>query len=129
VKSNSKPSLSQWHTYCEYCEDVHAHRGDYELVVHNDNGVWIHTVLLCSTCDAPVFVVQEPMPEGDVSEPAQLYPAVRGGATHGTPRAVRQSFVEAVRCFEQGAAHTATAIMCRRTLRTSARSTGRRAAT
>lgn len=116
MSSNKRPALSQWHAYCEYCEDIRAHRGDYELVVQNDNGVWIHTILLCPTCDAPIFVVQEPFPDGGVSEPAQLYPAVRGGAIHGTPRAVRQSFIEAVRCFEQGSAHTATAIMCRRTL-------------
>jgi hypothetical protein len=116
VSSNRKPALSQWHAYCEYCEEIRVHRGDYELVVNSDNGVWIHTLLLCAICDGPIFVVQEPLPEGDVSEPAQLYPAVRGGAIHGTPKAVRQSFVEAVRCFEQAAGHTATAIMCRRTL-------------
>ncbi len=116
MSSNRKPALTQWHAYCEYCEEVRAHRGDYELVVNNDNGVWIHKLLLCPTCDGPIFVVQEPLPEGDVSEPAQLYPAVRGAAIHGTPKAVRRSFVEAVRCFEHGAAHTATAIMCRRTL-------------
>lgn len=108
--------MTRWHTYCEHCEEPKAHRGDYELVVQNDNGVWVHTLLLCPTCDGPVFVVQEPYPDGDLSEPTQLYPEARGGAIHGTPKAVRTSFIEAVRCFERGSAHTATAIMCRRTL-------------
>lgn len=31
-----QPSLAQWHTYCDYCEQVKGHRGDYELVVVND---------------------------------------------------------------------------------------------
>lgn len=116
MSTTRKPTLAQLHAYCEYCKEVRAHRGDYELVVHNDNGVWIHTLLICLICEAPLLVVQEPEPEGDVSKPSQLYPTVRGGAIHGTPESVRRSFVEAVRCFEQGAAHTATALMCRRTL-------------
>jgi hypothetical protein len=113
-----RPQLNQWHAYCEYCQEMRAHRGDYELVVQNDNGVWVHTLLLCTKCEGPILVVQEPFADGDLSQPTQLYPAQRAHDVHGAPRNVRESFREAVRCFERGAAHTATAIMCRRTLET-----------
>lgn len=116
MSPDGQPALSQWHAYCEFCEEVRAYCGEYELVVQNDNGIWIHTLLKCPVCTSPVLVVQEPFPDGDVSEPVQLYPTARGDTVHGTPRSVQRAFVEAVRCFERGAAHTATAIMCRRTL-------------
>lgn len=111
-----RPDLNQWHAYCESCCEMRAFRGDYELVIRDDNGVWIHTLMLCQTCEGPIFVVQEPHPDGDLSEPAQLYPAQRGSAIHGAPKKVRGAFLEAVRCFERGSANTATAIMCRQTL-------------
>ena len=47
MSSKRKPALSQWHAYCEYCEEIRAHWGDYELVVNNDNGVGIYTLPLC----------------------------------------------------------------------------------
>ena len=51
---------------------MRAHRGDHEVVVRNHNGAWSHTLPLCATCDSPLFVARESLPEGDVSKPTQL---------------------------------------------------------
>ncbi len=72
--------------------------------------------MVCHTCEAPTLVIQEPYPDGDVSEPIQLYPLARGARLHGAPTNVRNAFREAVSCLERAGASTATAIMCRRTL-------------
>jgi hypothetical protein len=114
--TQTKPDLTQMHKYCEYCEEARTFRGVYESVAHADSGVWIHTLLTCRTCDAPVLVVQEAMPDGGLTEPTQLYPNQRGAELGGAPRKVRSAYLEAVRCFERAGAFTGAAIMCRRTL-------------
>jgi hypothetical protein len=111
-----KPTLRRWDAYCRICKERRSYTGLYEYVANDDNGVWIHTLLRCTRCEDPLFVVQEPEGFGDLSQPAQLFPSPRGTGLYGLPRAVRRTFAEAVRCLEDAGAPTAAALMCRTTL-------------
>jgi len=74
---------------------------------------------MCPQCSSPLLVGEEWYGnQGEVevwSDPYRLYPPPDDILSPGIPKGVRQSHSEALRCFK-AQAHSATAIMCRRTL-------------
>lgn len=109
--------------YCPQCEDKQECHADGEYVYQEDE-VFIHTLVHCSKCCGAMLVVQEPDPNGDVTEPHRLYPPTRTQLGPEVPTNVRRFFNEAVACFEFAKSYTATALMCRRVLETIAADLG-----
>lgn len=77
-----------------------------------EEGMPEETVVLgrCPRCNEPVLLRFD-----EISNPVQIYPAPDRAVSRSVPPAIRECFQEARDCFRTNA-HTATALMCRRTL-------------
>ena len=73
----------------------------------------------CSKCQSPIFVWQDNignLAEGDIWDaPIKLYPYSEFAITANTPSIIKETYDEAVRCFDAHA-YTATAVLCRKTI-------------
>ena len=74
-----------------------------------------YSFLKCTRCQEPILVSEEPDYEGGHFPPVRLYPAPEKQFDSSVPKNIRSAFQEARFCFK-GKAHTAAAIMCRKTL-------------
>jgi hypothetical protein len=101
---------------CDVAIDA-IHEGQYRF---QDDGLPEETVVLarCPRCNEPVLIRWT-----EISDPVQVFPAPDRPLSRSVPEAIRECFQEARDCFRAGA-HTATALMCRRTLEAVAREHG-----
>lgn len=113
-------------TYCPECDDKQECHVDGEYVDYADTGVWIHRLIHCAKCCSAMLIVQEPLPDGDESEPARLYPPTRVSLGPEVPSEINRYLREAVACFELAKGYTATALMCRRVVETVAADLGQK---
>lgn len=74
----------------------------------------IYTFLRCPKCSDPILVVQERFGD-ELDDPFRIYPAQEDRISHSIPEPIRNAYGEAWRCYKSKA-HTAAAIMCRKTL-------------
>lgn len=69
----------------------------------------------CPRCNEPVLLRDD-----EISSPVQIFPLTERPLSPSVPQTIREGFQEARDCFRSHA-HTATALMCRRTLEAIAR--------
>lgn len=74
-----------------------------------------YTLSRCPRCGRPFLLSQEVYDEEHQSDPNRLYPQREYQPGREVPEAIRETFSEALGAYRAGA-HTAAAIMCRKTL-------------
>jgi hypothetical protein len=72
----------------------------------------------CPRCNEPVLLRDD-----EISDPVQIFPTFDRPLSRSVPESIRKCFQEARECF-RAHAHTATALMCRRTLEAIAKDHG-----
>lgn len=76
----------------------------------------LNSLLRCPKCDSPTLICQyEDMIEEGWEKPSYLYPRSEKSISWMAPPYIRDSYNEALLCFD-AKAYTACAVMCRRTL-------------
>lgn len=77
---------------------------------------WIRYILSrCPRCSTPLLLSQELYDEEQRSDSKRLYPQPEYQPGRQVPEEIREAFLEALTAYRAGA-HTASAIMCRKTL-------------
>lgn len=93
--------------------------GGYEYLRRGNDPSGRFVLISCNKCGGPMLVRQiniGNMAEGDIWDtPIRLYPNEGAGANPNAPREIQIAFEEARACY-RARAHTAAAIMCRKTL-------------
>ena len=106
------------------CDNCNAHVeteqvGGYQYLRDGDNPSGRFLFLRCKKCNFPILITQDNignMVEGDIWDtPVRLFPSQEVHLNPNAPKAIRDSYEEAFRCFKNRA-YTASAIMCRKTL-------------
>jgi Domain of unknown function (DUF4145) len=78
----------------------------------SDDGPFELSLIQCEYCESPSLVRQD---EASEASPVEVWPTSRRTLHEGIPRRVRDSVVEARKCYEAGA-FLATAVMVRRAI-------------
>jgi hypothetical protein len=101
---------------CKYCEAVvNAIEIDsYEMDPDDEPGPIRFTFCRCPKCSSALLASQTDLGEG-FDEPYRMYPPQEGRLNWSIPRPIRAAYQEAHSCLK-AKAHTAAAIMCRKTL-------------
>jgi hypothetical protein len=101
----------------------------YDLMAEGGNGpLYRYSLLECSRCNDASLVLELEVAEDVWIEDGVVYPAQRSGLSKAVPSSIRSSFDEALACL-RARAHTAAAIMCRRSLEALAHEHGARGRT
>ena len=103
---------------CSICEAIVETQeiANYVDADPNDpfTGKW--TFSKCPRCTLPLLALQVDYGDGFQADmPTRVYPARNRTLGHSVPKSIRDAFDEASVCF-RAKAHTACAIMCRKTL-------------
>jgi hypothetical protein len=101
---------------------VHCHAVMDMIVLHEyaaggeDGPVFQFSLLKCPRCNTPSLTQRmESFHDNEWDLPERLYPAPEAALSPNLPKPIRDAFEEARACARAGA-HTAAAIMCRKTL-------------
>lgn len=102
---------------CAYVEA--SEHGEFEYMRQGDDMSGRFVLLRCNKCGSPLLIQQDNIGneiQGDVwGVPSRLYPGEGYRASLNAPGDIRRAFEEAATCYRTRA-HTAAAIMCRKTL-------------
>jgi len=105
-------------TRCKTC-DEHVNAEIIGSYIENDKGLDMqcqNSLLKCPICEGPILIYQyEDIIEGGWEKPSYLYPKSEKSISWMAPAFIRDSYNEALLCFD-AKAYTACAVMCRRTL-------------
>lgn len=102
---------------CDVAIDA-VHEGQYSFREDDDSPLETVYLCRCPACSEPVLLRDD-----EISKPSQVFPVLERPLSRSVPESIRECFQEARDCH-RALAHTATALMCRRTMEAIAKDHG-----